>query len=55
MQFVAPEDLRAFAENNGLRQISSATRQTRSGKQFEVQVFQADSFAPGFQGCVLPG
>lgn len=41
MQFVAPNDLRAIAESNGLRQLSSATRQTQTGKQFQVQVFQA--------------
>jgi SAM-dependent methyltransferase len=41
MQFVAPKDLRAIAESNGLRQLSSATRQTQTGKQFQGQVFQA--------------
>lgn len=41
MQFFAPKDLRALAERNGLRQISSATRQTQPGKQFQIQVFQA--------------
>ncbi len=41
MQFVAPKDLSTIAESNGLRQISSAPRQTPAGKQFQVQVFQA--------------
>jgi len=41
MRFVAPPELQAIAENNGLRQLSSSTRETRSGKQFEVQVFRA--------------
>ncbi len=41
MRFVAPEDLRAAAEHNGLRQLSAATRQTPPGKRFEVQVFRA--------------
>ena len=41
MQFVAPKALRATAERNGLRQLSSATRQTPAGKQFQMQVFQA--------------
>ena len=41
MQFVAPNNLSTVAERNGLRQISSATKQTPSGKQFQVQVFHA--------------
>lgn len=41
MQFVAPKDLSTSAESNGLRQLSSAPRQTPAGKQFQVQVFQA--------------
>ena len=41
MRFIAPKDLQALAESKGLRQLSTATRQTQGGKQFEVQVFQA--------------
>ena len=41
MRFIAPKDLQALAESKGLRQLSTATRQTQSGKQFQVQVFQA--------------
>jgi hypothetical protein len=41
LQLVAPKDLQVIAESNGLRQISSATRQTQAGKQFQVQVFHA--------------
>lgn len=42
MQFVAPEQLHATAERNGLRSVSSATRQTPCGKRFEIQQFQAE-------------
>lgn len=41
LQFVAPKDLQTIAESNGLRQISSAIRQTQAAKQFQVQVFHA--------------
>ncbi|MBI3526595.1 MAG: class I SAM-dependent methyltransferase [Betaproteobacteria bacterium] len=39
MQFVAPKDLLVIAKSNGLRQISSATRKTQTGKPFQAQVF----------------
>ena len=41
MQFVAPEQLRAIAQRNGLSAISSATSSTPAGKRFQVEEFQA--------------
>ncbi len=41
MNLVDPDHLQAIAGHHGLRQLSCSTRETGSGKRFQVQTFQA--------------